>query len=252
MAKEQKEKHDEIVLCSLDQFKPINNYILCRKKYKNRDARSFSGIYLFNEQYNKNQWLSNNVDRVYEVIVLPKCLTNKRWITEVELEKGDIIIISQIEAANCPKVIVNKEEYYLIDYYCIKVAKRKDDKGEIQDDGGRYKVVPINGNVICEDVIKTEKIGLFEKKTIDMPYGKVKWVGRKNNGYSKIVNGDRIFEDRDYGVDVKPGDTVFMPIFKEIDPVNNTRYLEYNLYSRFDNGKKYFAVQRQYMEAIIS
>jgi hypothetical protein len=185
---------------------------------------------------------------VFTVVKNPEKLTFKRWVTGIETKPEDIIVITPSEAVNCPKVFINDVEYYLVNYFNIKVVKRPNKGGEIN---GEYDIIPINGYVVMEDVWKIEKLNFFEKKKLDMPKGKVKWVGTPNKGYVNHTSRGKKIEDRDYGRDVKKGDIVFMSIFAELDESENKRYLEYDLFTSLNGNVRYFAMQRQFFDAII-
>jgi hypothetical protein len=176
----QREDHERIRVKSIKKFKPMNNLVLCQIVQKNTESRTKSGIYKASEAYNVDQYLFQNANRVVEVIQPPLNLMYAKtfqsyrnasgdatrpmdWMCDMELRKGDKAWVSAIEAINCLEVVDDStgEIYQLIHYSDFKVAKRLTRNAQLKDikkdkfmreDDLLYKVIPLNGYIISEEV----------------------------------------------------------------------------------------------------
>jgi co-chaperonin GroES (HSP10) len=188
-------------LKSISQVKKVlNNRVLVRTKYKAVEARTKGGIYLISPS--DLDWRpAEHTNRISEVVLPPERLDfNKRpdsmpWDTDMELQKGDIVWHDFMAAHNCPVLRTAEEpeeEYKLLSYYDIYLAKR----GE--------EFIPLNGYVLCEEV-KEEKSKLEIDNKINKKLGKVVYLGKPNRSYkdskatdeADIQEGDIIIKRRE-------------------------------------------------------
>lgn len=199
-----RETHDKVSAPSLDRFKPITNYVLCRPVPYTKVTSS--GIYL--GVLNENQYISEYTDRMFEVVKLPYFLrhTGKlnaknrpmEWVTEIEIKTGDTIWASADESANHLKIEIEGETYAMIHYEGVRALKR----------GG--ELFPVNGWVICEEVYEKERVLSYEKDVLNPKKLKVVFTGRHNKGYVRArPGGTFVTLDLDFPHDgLKKGDIV--------------------------------------------
>jgi len=190
--------------------------------------RTKGGLIKVAESYHQNQYLSQNVERVFKVAALPDELEEVRgyWKTKMDLKVGDTVIVSYYDSL-FSKVIKTDDgkEYRMILYYDIITAIRKN------------KLYPINGYLLFTPVYATfkSKIDLAKPamRVIDYRYGYIEHTSYPNYYYTKSYGGDL---DKD--IDVKKGDTViFLNEFKKFAPI-----LEHSIHKTLD--KEYYYCQR--------
>jgi co-chaperonin GroES (HSP10) len=209
-------------------LKPQNNYVLCLRIKNNFQEKTKGGLQRVAESYHRDQYLTQNVERVFEVAELPEELTEVRgyWKTKIDLKKGDKIFV-QYHDSLFAKVIktADGKEYRMILYYHIIAALRKE------------KIIPVNGYLLFTPVYQTYKTKLNlaapSLKVIDYRYGVIEYTSYPNYYYTKST-----LENADEGIDVKKGDKViFTDEFNKFAPE-----LENDIYKIL--GKKYYYCQR--------
>jgi len=199
----------------------------------------------------------------------PNAPESMPWRTDVQLLPGDIVWHSYLDSLNCPVIDVDDEpgeQYKLLNYYDLYVAKRKIDminysgwsqwgggtvpdgvswaycgKQYLSTKGDTFQVIPLNGYVLCEEVMEERK-GAMDvlEKHVDKTRGIVAFVGLPNYGYRR-ERTRKPPEERDFdsGVDVVPGDV----IIKKNPDIHII--LEEATYARFNGTKLYFLIQRR-------
>jgi co-chaperonin GroES (HSP10) len=254
-------------LKSLDNFCPINNYVLIKPIIKNIYRRTEAGLSIVAPEY-KDQ--PNHVDRIGIVIKLPINLvfnesktsksenirkmlfskkTNKyepvrytierkvyrneqgslQWDTHNELKEGDIVLYNYLESINSTLLLIDNEKYYLIKYDEIIARKRNN------------KIQPINGYIICKKVKKereSQQDYLYNNK-IDDRFLIAEYIGKPVRKYfgSSYENDEGI----------KKGDKLLKDD-KQLKPTT-----EYLYHSEFFNSKEEFVfLQRRYFIAILN
>jgi co-chaperonin GroES (HSP10) len=167
------------------------------------------------------------------------------WKTEVETKVGDVVYMdycaiaqaygkylhTKDDTVNTEQVVFcDGEIYVFLNYGHLIFTKRGDE------------IKMLNGYVLCEPV---QECALKDKLLLEIPdyiktkqstlYGKVVCKGSLNEDY---------FED-EYGgdnFDVEAGDVIVFDKFNDIE-------VEYDIFQKLN--KKYFRIQRRYIQAII-
>ena len=257
-----KENHVTFYGIDIDKMKLINNNVLCRRLTYNAGGMTNYGI-IHPEGRHENDKLSQNADRMFEVCALPEKITygTKGWMTDIELQIGDLVWVEESESLNAPVIIDdNNQEYRLIRYFEIVVAKRlvnnieKESTNYIVENGNIYRVIPINGYILCSDVYTEKSPGgrilTISEKTIERFKAKVEYVGKPNKYYfyskGKCPDLDNI------KVDIKPNQIIALEVKNKNPAVAITRkYLEEKMFSTFNGRKMYFFIQREDINAVI-
>jgi hypothetical protein len=222
-------------------MKPQNNYVLCRRLQNHFKDRTKGGIQVATEAWNRDQYLTQNAERIYEVVALPEKLNEQSgfWKTTMDLRIGDRIIAQYHQTLNA-KTIHDDDgnEYRLLLYYGIIAAIRGTD------------IIPVNGYFLFTPVYKEYKTMLILPnlpKEIEYFSGKVEYVSEGNERYVKNDRG-RLSVDKsrnDTGIIISKGDTVkFMLPWPMFAPP-----LEEEPFVTLD--KKYFYTQRHKIGAKI-
>lgn len=178
----------------------MNNYVLCGRIYDNINDRTIGGLQKVSEAYNRDQYLPQNVERIFEVIALPEKLTEERgfWKTSIEIQVGDKIISTYHDSLNSKLIKTENREYRFILYYGIVAIIRGED------------IIPINGNILFSPVYeehKTSLILLDQNKVTDYRFGKVDYIGTPNEYYTKGYN---VNEDK--GIEINKGDKIVFTV----------------------------------------
>jgi co-chaperonin GroES (HSP10) len=165
------------------------------------------------------------------------------WETEMELQEGDIVFHDYLDSMNAQLIKYEGDEYRLIPYSGCYVAKRlmrgfsydgAKEKSHIIIEGENvYKVIPLNGYVLCEEVEYEIKAISYTKKVTDPRKGKVKFIGKPNKKY---FHKNRTDENRE----IKKDDVIFL--FKQYS--GRKIYLEDPVHRLFNGNRTYFVVQR--------
>ncbi|MBN1683765.1 hypothetical protein JW865_09470 [Candidatus Bathyarchaeota archaeon] len=223
-----RESHDTTKLDDINSVIPENNFVLCLRLHDNINDTTESGINKASEYYNRDQYLSQNVERIFQVVAIPGKIKEERgfWMTDLDVKVGDKVVVSYFDSLNSKVAKVGKKEYRFIKYFGI-VAIIKDDE-----------IIPVNGNILFSPVyIEPKKSNIIEviqtKKIIDYRFGIVEKTGKPNKYYTKGYN---INYDKD--IDIKVGDkVVFTDAWSKFAPV-----LEHELHRKLD--KEYYYCQR--------
>jgi co-chaperonin GroES (HSP10) len=260
---EQRSFHKQIRIDSLNGLRPIRNNVLLKRIYNNLEETTPAGLYKAAPSMNKNEYLYQNSDRVFEVVRTPKELhihptipNCPLWVCDMELEIGDLVWVWGRAPLYSPQLVVGEETYDFISYFeCILALRRSTERHlaslrkYVERDEIIYEVIPLNGYVIMEEVHE-EKIALsYKKKVVKEEFGKVAYVGKPNKRYWQFdkVNNKFYTIDRETDVDIKAGDKVVIGSIR--GEIAHPK-IEDDLFQYF-NGKTYFALQRQYIDAVI-
>ena len=247
-----KEKHQQFKDIDLATLRPQNNLVVCRKATNNMKTGTKGGI-LYPEHMNVNQYVDQNVDRVYEVVKLPERLTYDEafWETKIEIKVGDLVWVNKVNAINAPKIQTD-EELFLLNYYEMIVAKRrvhkfdfKDTHSHLTEDQKTFKVIPLNGYLLCSDVYDfvTKPKGLFltTTKRLNPFKAKIEFVGKPvKYNFADLMDAD-----------VKHGDEVYLELDNKNDAIIIRNYLEDGKWAVFNGNKQYFYIQRHEINALV-
>jgi len=190
---------------------------------------------------------------VYEVIRIPEKLTDAggRWMTDIEIQVGDIVWVKHMSSLSAPVIFDDKDnEYRLIEYFDLVVAKRVNRERHLNNTTSKYlveddivyEVIPLNGYILVEDIYVDYKEKTALKKRVKDPLrGRVKYVGNPNKYY---VYSKKKHMDLDRGVEIKQGDIISPELYQMNKSIENRKYLEEDMFAKFDGDKKYFYLQR--------
>ena len=223
--------------------KPISNNVLLKVKNDNSKIRLEGGqIILLDTSFNINQHSSV----VCEVVEVPSKLifseTNQNsmhWKTEMELRKGDEVIIFYMAYQNAFTsdkrcFIFEGEEYFFVRYDDIFVAKRHwtDTENDVfwkanpsglekevmyrmnlvENNRKLSNVICLNGYILCQPLEKRIETTLiipdYIKKQYDVKTMKAAYVGSPNREYlhNKVYYDDNSIEANDVIIVVRESD----------------------------------------------
>lgn len=251
-----KEVHLTYNTKDVSEIKLINNKVLCKRLTDNVHNKTNSGLY-YPESMHENQRLGDNVDVVYEVAGVPDKLVVRPgfWKTEIEIEVGDIVWANRKDALHC-MVVVDKGgiEYRLISYYSLIVAQREVHEFEwghkssyIIKDDLTYKVIPLNGYVLCSDIKSPASSTVITTNKILREEAKVEYVGKPNEYY---MRGKKHI-DLDGEISLKPKQRIHLDIPNKNKDIINRAYVEDSKFTRFNKDNMYFYIQRRSINAIL-
>ena len=231
----QRERHETVRIPHITNLKTTNNYVLCRRLEHHFSDKTKGGLIKVAESYNRDQYLTQNVERVFEVVKLPDYLEEDRmfWDTQIDLKIGDRVIVDYFDSLNSKVIKTDDgEEYRLILYYGIITAIR----------GG--KIIPLNGYLLFTPIYSTLKTALQLSpgtlKTIDYRFGIVEHISYPNKYYNK---GEK--KNLDKGINIRKGDKiVFLNEFRKFAPI-----LEDKIYKTLD--KSYYYCHRYKVGGIV-
>lgn len=258
------------------------NHVLIRIDRRAEGLKTNAGIVIgYNEDTvyaeGDDSHSANLAENIGYVTKVPKALyfnpddpKSMDWDTDMELQVGDQVWFSLIEAKNSVQLICEDVLYKSCPYQDIYVAKRKHwalNSSKIpehispQDFIDEYKrtgqvvfnqkegnpiteltpmVIPLNGFVLCEPCFRTKLSDLdhFSTDVIDKTRGVVKFLGRQVKGYLRA--------EYTHIEDLRVGDEVLF------DPKTPLFYLErLGMTSIFDNGKQYWVVPRRRISMVL-
>lgn len=209
----------------------VNNLVLIKIDVIPDDGHKLeSGIITAGSKWDD----ASHLARHGTVIRVPKRLVTRgqsthetamMWKTIIEIKEGDTVFFGKMASANAPELQVNGDRYYLMPYYELIARVRN------------KKIYPLNGYCLVEpvmDKLRIEGLKLDFNDKQNKRMGKVKYVGRRNDGY---------FATQAIDADVSPGDIV---LFEG----NFYTELEQDIYASW--GEKIGFVQRCWISAIIS
>lgn len=256
----------------IEKIRPISNNVLLKVKNDNSKVRFENGtIILLDTSYNQNQHSSV----VCEVVEVPDKLNFHKdhgnrmpWRTEMELRKGDEVIIFYLSYQNAfggdkRTFTYEGEEYFFCRYDDIFVAKRHWTSTEndvfwkanpeglskevmyrmnlVENNGKLSNVICLNGFILTQGVEKRYQTTLiipdYLKKQKDLKYMKVAYVGRPNSEYlaNPAYHDDNILESGDL-------------IIVEKDTDLN---LEFSDHLTFFGKEEFFYIQRCLVHGIV-
>jgi co-chaperonin GroES (HSP10) len=249
----------------IESIKPISNQVLIRLTRKGDEIELANGHKLhLDVSYNEEE----HRPVVGEVIAVPAKLTFKDgdlstmpWKTEMQLQKGDIVIMRRPAVSSCfvqnsGRIIEQDGEQYLfIKYSDIILAKRQLSRAKepyqvVGVDGKAMAVIMLNGFILLEPDEEEYKTFLELPKSVrrlSKLTGTVRYLGMPNLAYQTMVDttGQDTTLPPDYYFDIKVGDKVVFHKAADIP-------LEQDLHQSFEGrDKKYFRCQRHKLLAII-
>lgn len=221
-----REKHQTLNAKNIESVKPENNYVLCKKIQDNFEKRTKGGLFKAARVYNRDQYLPQNVERIFQVVALPDKIEDQSpfWKTPIDIKIGDIVYVEYFESLNSKVIVTKENEYRFIRYFKIITIKRDD------------KLIPINGYILFTRIPLTIKTDLIIPETVkgqlDPRYGIVEFTSPPIEYYFKED------KENDKDVEIEVGDKVIfvMPIEKFAPQ------LEHSLHITLD--KKYFYCHR--------
>lgn len=252
MTKTDYEKHVTFYDVDIESIRLLKNRVLVKRITDNAKGKTNSGLY-YPSQMHQNQFLYQNADSVFEVVAVPDEITEEggMWMTDVEVKPGDLAFVERRQALTA-EVIISDDgtEYRLINYFAIIVVKRLTHSiaynntipKYINEDDKIYEVIPVNGYILCSDVIKEvgSRFTVLEKY-IDKNRAIAEYVGKPNKYY---VYKKSKKPDLDKGVDIKPRQKISVDIANKNALINSRKYLEDPLFCKFNGSKMYFYIQR--------
>lgn len=221
-----REKHVTVNINNIENVIPQNDYVLCKRLHNNITDLSKGGIQRTTEAWNRDQFLTENVERIFEVVALPKKLNGVKgkWKTKLDLKVGDKIIVQYFGSLNSKVIKTPEAEYRFILYYDIITKVYPD------------KLTPINGFILFTTLklaFETNLIIPEYARKIDPRYGIIEYTSPPNEYYMR----EKDF-DYDKGVDINVGDkVVFIMPLDRFAPI-----LEDKKYRTLD--KEYYYCQR--------
>lgn len=234
-----KEIHDIHKVHSLDNFKILSNYVLCKPiPYKKVTA---SGIIL--GTLNENQYLEQNTDRMFEVIILPERLKfhgkqsdsirPMTWVTDMDLQIGDTIWVTPFESINSTHIKIRDHEYAMIHYEEIRAAKRGNE------------VITVNGFILCEEIMDEITFGEYTTKHVNNKELKVLYPAKPNKSYIReYEKGIVTHRYWDHFLEIKNGDIVI-----KLDTRMGGK-LEGDLFRKFDGDKTIICIQSRHIGGV--
>ena len=214
-----------------------------------------------------------HANRISEVVMLPDELyfslawtrynreltESMPWRTDMQIKVGDMVWHDYMNSLNCCVIDVedSDEQYKLLNYYDLYVAKRKilnmsvdQLQGNIisgygytfmEEESMVFSVIPLNGYVLCKEVMEERgsEMDVLDKH-VDKRFGEVAFVGKKNYGYLRErIGRPPIEKDFDGEMNLVLGD-----IIVKKNP-NIHIMLEDPLHTRFNKKIMYFITQRK-------
>lgn len=226
----------------------LSNYVMVKLDPENNVIKTKSGLVLnidISFEPEKHMVLLGEVTAIPTHLSYNKNGKYMPWKTEMEIKKGDRVIMYYLAVQNCLAkeqkryVREGKETSIFISYNNIYAVIRDN------------KIIPINGYVLVEhveDPVWINKKKHYEEKNIEIPdlrklsktnctYGKIRYIGKANKEYAHKTLTDG-------SIDVKEGDVIIMKKVRDIP-------LEYEYHAKLNNGRKLFRMQRHDILAIL-
>jgi co-chaperonin GroES (HSP10) len=228
-----REKHVTINIKNIENIVPQNDYVLCKRLHNNITDLTLGGIQRTTESWNRDQFLTENSERIFEIISLPDKLKGckGKWKTQIDLQVGDKVVVQYYGSLNSKVIKTQDCEYRFILYYDIITKVYPD------------KLIPINGYILFTTLKLAFNTNLvipeYARKT-DPRYGIIEHISPPNEYYIREKN-----YNYDKGIDIKVRDKVIfiMPIDR-FAPI-----LEDKKYRTLD--KEYYYCQRHRIGAKI-
>jgi len=259
-----------MVMGSISEIKRLNpsaNKVLTKTHINLEDKKTKGGINVITDSdFNP----AMHANRISKVVMVPEYLYFSRsknsrqagvheamdWDCEMQLQPDDIIWHSFLDGYNCQRIVVEDEpgeEYRLLDYRDIYVAKRKAravpryykaqddlDHAALLEDAIEY--ICLNGYNLCEEVTMDESSALTGDKHPEIDYrdwseiidnrlGRIAFVAQPNKQYFNPKSSDE--------ADIEVGDVIVKK-----NP-NIHILIEEPYHVMFPTGKLYFIIQRK-------
>jgi len=272
----------ELTKEELDRAEIPMNHVLIKMVFQAEGATTKSGVIIgFNEDdvyAEGDDSHSANLAEVYgivekvpqELYFNPDDPKSMDWETDMELEIGDMVWYSVLEAKNSVQLICEGVLYKSVPYQDCYVAKRKIQKSdfiqlpfcnpkdpnthwrlkeednlvtEFQGDNGWKldRAICLNGYVLCSPVYfdKISPLDAISDTQIDMTRGKVAFVGKpvktyKNASYSHID-------------DLRVGDEVLLDKNAPLFYLERSKQL-----ATFDGDNQYWVTQRRRIAMVLN
>lgn len=171
---------------------PINNRVIVRIDYDPTEQRSEMGIIMGSSWWEETE----HVIRFGEIVSVCGELFEREvygfgveWTTDIEVEIGDTVYFTKMEAYNCPFFTKDEKVYCIMDYSELILRIRGDE------------YYPLNGYVICKKVEEQAQSSIINTdvtKKQNKNKGIIKWAGKPIESYfpkkSNIIESDDINE----------------------------------------------------------
>lgn len=160
------------------------------------------------------------------------------WKTTLETKIGDTVFFHALASKNCSEIDVGGAIHKVISYEDLLVAKRDIRMSEF-DGKKRQEILPLNGNIILQEVFKDKLSWLdISLPEVDKFKGIVKFNGSDNSEYQAIGVAD--FQG------LKEGELVM------VDEGSYPFYLERSKWnSSFDDNRQYLVSQKRHINIVI-
>jgi co-chaperonin GroES (HSP10) len=168
------------------------------------------------------------------------------WITENELQRGDIAVYSFESAMHCwfddeSRSLIDefKDIYFILDYediFCVKRGK---------------ELIPINGYVLCEPISEfTGKTKLHIPDEVrnkkSEKFGRVKYVGARNKGYQLLTDRGPKLRPELHDAPIKEGDVILFDKYCDLP-------IEHAMHSGITGqGQVLYRMHQCYIKAVMS
>ena len=166
------------------------------------------------------------------------------WETDMELQVGDTVWYSLMEAKNSVQLVCDGVVYKSVPYQDCYVAKRRwvtEKIGDINISTVQNKVIPLNGYVLCKPVNlpKLSHLDAISEGQIDKSRGIIAFIGKPVKTYLR--------DSYSHIDDLCVGDGVLF------DNKAAVFYLErFKHTAIFDNGNQYWCVQRRRISMVLN
>lgn len=237
------------------------NHVLVRVIWRAEGAKTKGGITIgFNEDINFSEdesfWSSDLAEIRGEVVKTPKSLyfnpedKNKSmpWETDMELQVGDAVFYSTLEAKNSVQVLCEGQVYKSIPYSDIFVAKRTITQENVQDsrlhigwDVAFTYIIPLNGIALLKPLPMPQisPLDAISGTQIDKSRGIIAFIGKAPKSY--------LHASHSHIDDLRVGDEV---LFDKNAPIF---YLErLGSIATFDGNNQYWVCQRRRIAMILN
>ena len=221
-------KEQVLQLDSLDNFKPISNSVLVRIDDRHDEITYGTLTLKLDTSFEVGKHAANKgvVIKVPEKFVYSnKPLPNTGdWDTEIEVEEGDLVYFDYLAGIECNQIECKGKLYYVLPYHTLYVVRRKEE------------VIPLNGYVLLEPIIKEEGYKDFKFDRERAKYAIVAYSGSCNKKY----RNKQYYDDPD----IKAGEKI---VYGKVSGL----FLEQEEHSSFNGDKRYRIIQRRHLTGII-
>jgi len=227
-AQPDKIKEQVLQLDSLDNFKPISNSVLLRIDEMHDEITYGTLTLKLDTSFEVGKHAANKgvVIKVPEKFVYSdkSSLNTGDWDTNIEVKEGDQVWFDYLTGIECNQIECKGKLYYVLPYHTLYVTRRKEE------------VIPLNGYVLLEPIIKEEGYKDFKFERERAKYAMVAYSGSCNKRY----HNKQYYDDPD----IKAGEKV---IYGKVSGL----FLEQEEHSSFNGNKRYRIIQRRHLTGII-